>query len=111
LVSNNANYPFLVKKDINLVAEFVSNASVSNQLQNQIALYPNPTKDIVNVKTDVNIDALTILDIAGKVVLQIDRQSFLQNGKNINISGLSAGMYVVQVSANGAKAHYSLVKE
>jgi len=111
LVSNNANYPFVVKKDINLVAEFTSTASVNNQVQNQIALYPNPTNGVVNIRTDVSIDAITIIDITGKEMLKLDRQSFLQNGNSINISRLCAGMYVVEVLSNSAKAHFSLVKE
>jgi predicted outer membrane repeat protein len=111
LVSNNANYPFLVKKDINLVAEFISNASVSSQLRHQIGLYPNPTNGVVNIRTDVSIDAITISDITGKKMIHLDRQSFLQNGNSINISRLCAGMYVVEVLSNSAKAHFSLVKE
>lgn len=111
VVSNFASYPFVVKKDVNLVAEFISNASISNQLRNQIALYPNPTKDIVNVETDIYIDAITVSDITGKKMLQIDRQSFLQNGNSIDVSRLSAGIYVVEILSNSAKAHFSLLKE
>ncbi len=108
---NFANYPLVVKKDANLVAEFISNAGISNQLQNQIALYPNPTSGILHIKTDVSIDAITITDITGKEILKLAKQSILQNSNSIDISHLSVGIYIVKITSNSAKTHFNLVKE
>ncbi|MGB3145967.1 MAG: T9SS type A sorting domain-containing protein [Maribacter sp.] len=60
-------------------------------------LYPNPaTADVVYVTTDKNnLKEIRIYDVFGELV-QTDRIS----NKTLNISKLSPGVYVVQVTEN-----------
>lgn len=69
-------------------------------------LYPNPaTADVVYVTTDKNDSKeIRVYDVFGELVLS-DRIST----KRLNISRLSPGVYVVQVTENGKSINRKLV--
>lgn len=76
-----------------------------------ISVVPNPAKDIIQVISDVEFDAMQIeiLDIRGKVVLS---QKISAANSNINITSLSQGIYVVKVSdADGESQILKFVKQ
>ncbi len=56
----------------------------------EVLIYPNPTQEILNITTDYHVDAIEIIDINGKVVLNATNQM-----KNINIKELINGFYTV----------------
>lgn len=61
-----------------------------------VALYPNPVKDIVNVKLDGNMSAnpqVSVLNINGMVVHQ---QVPAGNNFSINLSALPSGIYIIR---------------
>lgn len=63
--------------------------------QNDWRIYPNPARDVLHVK--VNHDESThllITDMTGKILLQ---QTFTST-KNIDLSGWSKGIYLVEIS-------------
>ncbi len=68
-----------------------------------IMIYPNPAKDIINVRfNNGNEDlALTIFDAVGRLVLQDE----INADKTINISGLKEGVY--QCVFTGEKVRFS----
>lgn len=57
--------------------------------ENNIKVYPNPVKDILNINAEVK--KITVRDITGKVVLLSETQ------QNINMAHLSKGVYLLQV--------------
>lgn len=72
---------------------YTNNAlSSSNFTQNnlEVALYPNPVRDILNIETVLDIQSVEIFNIQGQKVLT-------SNQKQINVSGLATGMYVVRI--------------
>ncbi|MGJ8667207.1 MAG: T9SS type A sorting domain-containing protein [Patiriisocius sp.] len=59
-----------------------------------ITLFPNPTQNFINIKSDNPIINLKVYSMEG--ILLIDK-----NSTRINISELSSGVYFVNVSVNG----------
>ena len=66
---------------------------------NVVSIFPNPTSDIVNVKTlqSINVKSIQVVDLTGKVV------STNANKKSINISSLPKGVYMVNVEDTSGK--------
>lgn len=62
--------------------------------KNQI--YPNPTKDILNVKmaSSNNIKKLELFNLLGK------RVAINENSNNIDVQNLSKGMYIVEITTD-----------
>jgi surface protein len=66
-----------------------------------VSLYPNPTSNILNIKTNANLTSqpYNIIDTLGKVILKGN----LNEGDNsINVEQLSKGIYYIKVSDNSA---------
>jgi hypothetical protein len=75
-------------------------------------VYPNPTRDIVNINADASgIADLTISDITGKVVRQ--SQITLNNGQSaVNISDLDKGLYFFNVKLEtGEVSKFNIIKQ
>lgn len=70
-----------------------------------VKLYPNPTKDNLNIETDLNVQ-FQLLSIDGKVMIPTTK------GKVVSMSDLAIGMYylVVEDLATQQKAMFKIVK-
>ncbi len=64
---------------------------------NTISIYPNPTRDIMNIHnpSNINIDKIVVTDMTGKKVME------RKNAANdLNLSSLQNGIYVVSIHSN-----------
>ncbi|GGD87665.1 T9SS type A sorting domain-containing protein [Planktosalinus lacus] len=68
--------------------------SINDNDINQVVLYPNPSYGIVNVQTNSPV-SISVFDITGKLVNSIEE---VNNGENIDLSTLQAGMYLVKIN-------------
>jgi hypothetical protein len=87
IASNHHGYS--VEKAISITKGTFS--SVENRKEDNIQFSPNPVDDILNISGSGHISSLTMMDIAGKIISNI-------NGFNvdkIDISSLSSGLYIV----------------
>ena len=57
----------------------------------QLALYPNPAKDVLNIKNLADNQEVTIYSINGAVIMK----TIVSGDAEINVSDLHPGMYVV----------------
>jgi len=73
-----------------------STASVDDQNQLDISIYPNPTSDVVYIDGNYTLLKAVVYDILGK---QVMKESITNN---IDISQLEKGVYILQLS-DGAK--------
>lgn len=64
--------------------------------KNNLKIYPNPSTDFFRIKSDENMKII-IYDVAGRIVMNGN----LQSNEQINVSSLTAGIYVVEVSLSG----------
>jgi len=71
----------------------------------KISLYPNPTKDFVNINTTSKVSKVTVFGTDGKQLLE-DFTS------KINVSKLPAGVYIMKVDfADGKSSTQKIVKQ
>ena len=66
--------------------------SSSNFTQNnlEVALYPNPVRDILNIEIEKDIQSVEIYNIQGQKVIS-------SNQKQVNVADLASGMYLVRI--------------
>jgi N-acetylneuraminic acid mutarotase len=58
----------------------------------EVNVYPNPTSDVIYVTTDVTPEALSLLDVTGKVVLQ------KENTTSLHVKDLNPGNYLLNLN-------------
>ncbi len=80
-----------------------------NPFFNAITLYPNPTKNTLQLNTqDKTIDQVNIYTIAGSKVLQLDVDTI---SPTVDVSSLASGVYYVQLYSGKNVALKKFVKE
>lgn len=75
-------------------------------LENQVAIFPNPASDVVNIKlaSNITVDSVVVYDVLGKVV-----NADYANDQ-LNVSTLSRGVYVINVNTNRGTLTQKFVK-
>ncbi|WP_210150304.1 T9SS type A sorting domain-containing protein [Chryseobacterium scophthalmum] len=59
--------------------------------KNSVKVYPNPTSDFVNIKSDKKVSEIKLIDISGKILKTVKAAA------QINISEYPHGMYFLEV--------------
>ncbi len=99
------NYLYIILLFACLFTVF-ANAQDNKQTIDGLAVYPNPVtngKIFVTSKSGENKD-VSIYDVLGKLILQSSMSS-----KELNISSLSPGVYIIKVRENEATATRKLI--
>jgi uncharacterized delta-60 repeat protein len=73
----------------------ISLSSPVFSLENSLIVYPNPVKEVLNLKIENNIEikSIKILDLQGKLILESSKES-------IDVRTLSKGIYIISHSLN-----------
>ena len=91
-----------------LIALYTGNVLSINEFTNSntIALWPNPTKAILNINSLFNdtISIVKIYDLQGKLVMEFSNNS-------INVSALSNGLYFVKIVTDKGEQTKKFLKE
>ena len=74
---------------------------------NKFSFYPNPVKDMLNIKSAVSVDNVTVYDLLGKVVLQENPGKI---SPAINMSNLASGAYWVKVTIGDSSKSVKVLK-
>jgi hypothetical protein len=72
-----------------------------------LSVYPNPVQDILNISTSSVVESVVVYDVLGKVVLQAQPDSV---SPTIDMSALSSGAYMVQVTVGNTTKTVKVVK-
>jgi len=105
----------ILQVDYNGVSSYSNTvaAMISPDEQLQVALAPNPAGDWVEVRLDGDLAAgavISVLDLRGKELLRRDiNETEARSGARLELAGLPAGQYLVQVLAGGARKVEKLV--
>lgn len=78
---------------------------------NLVSIYPNPSKSIINVEFNSNIDndiSITLVNSFGKVLKQ--KRGIANQVQHINISDLPSGLFIIYVEQNGSVASEKFIK-
>ena len=89
-ITDNSNNTVICSYDVIICTS--SNTAIAD-LRSNIAIFPNPANDIVNIKTTEKITSLTITDISGQILISEQRNI----EKRIDISNLPGGIYILKV--------------
>ncbi len=84
------NYALSDAQVLNLFNTNTLSSSDFNQNNLEVKLYPNPANNVLNIETALEIQNVEIYNIQGQKVLS-------SNQKQINVSDLAAGMYMVRI--------------
>ncbi len=88
------------------VEKVVSTLSVSENQSAKISVYPNPVKDILNIRNSEKTTSVKVYNIAGQL-----QSAKLISGKYVDFSMLSKGIYIVEITMqNGKKVTEKIVK-
>jgi serine protease AprX len=99
-------------QDFSLIIDGVTdtNGIASNELGAKIGVYPNPATDVINISMDASLDvnntSIQLYDIQGRLVKQSG--TFVDK---IDVSDLSAGMYMLNITKDGAIASKKIIIE
>ncbi len=75
-----------------------------NKISN-VSVFPNPAKDVVNLKSDLPIKKAVIYDVSGKIISE-------QNTSTIDVSNFSKGVYMMTIYfQNGTTSLQKFIKE
>lgn len=92
-----------------IVLDLVENASASSEqfFTENFTLYPNPTADVLNIssKNGLEMKEIKITDLSGRTVRTLNSVT------TINVSDLSAGTYLIDITTNAGKATSKFIKK
>ncbi|MFH6767757.1 S8/S53 family peptidase [Gaetbulibacter aquiaggeris] len=83
------------------------------KLDGAYSIYPNPVKTILNIKQNVveNNVSVLVLNMYGFVVINAGTFAEPFSTKEINMSGLSTGIYIVRITSSTDVRTYNILKE
>ncbi|WP_131450734.1 GEVED domain-containing protein [Flavobacterium subsaxonicum] len=83
-------------------------AATSSFNKASLKVYPNPTTDVVTVSNNTAISKVTVINLLGQTVIS---QTANTDTVQVNLASLSAGTYILQITAEGASANVKVVKQ
>jgi hypothetical protein len=94
-----------VTSDATYIASFIPAVGIDESIATEIALFPNPASDLLNITSSETISEIEIVNVMGQVVKRIEVNS---DNAVCDVEDLKAGVYVVRIysrpfgSAQGA---------
>lgn len=86
-------------------------SSGTKQVDNNVnlAIYPNPMNDMMNIRSDRNIKKITIYDLTGEVIIN---QNINANEATIDVKHLTSGYYIIKTTlTNGETNIQKIIKQ
>lgn len=75
---------------------------------NSVSIYPNPSSNQVYIDARERIEKVELVNLFGQKVLSVSVNAF---NKQLDISRLPSGMYIINVTINGVIGSYELIKK
>ena len=75
-----------------------------NAQTTNVEVYPNPTLDVVNIKSDLEIDNLDLYDITGNLLIKSI------NTNTISMSQFPAGLYILRIKSDDYSIEKTVIK-
>jgi len=73
--------------------------------ENKVLISPNPTSDILNIKTDSKINAVSVVDMTGRKV------DVKLNGTQVDVRSLPAGTYLINIETKDGISTEKFIKK
>ena len=101
------NAPIITNTTLNV--NMVEGLSIAKTSSPDIHMYPNPTRGQLTVATTEAIVSIRVIDLSGKVILNANADSALQ--QQLDVSDLSKGMYAIEVNTATGTSRSMFIKE
>lgn len=82
--------------------------SIGDVNQDKVKLFPNPVTDVLNISGLKEVSTIAIYNLLGQEVIA---KKDINEQKQVDVSSLSPGTYLVKVTANAKTETYKIVKE
>ena len=98
-----------VTGDATYIATFIPATNIEENVALEIALFPNPANDILNISSSETISEIEIVNTLGQVVKRIEVNS---DNAVCDVEDLKAGVYVVRIrTVSATLSQRKFVKE
>ena len=87
--------------------ELQSTLSITNTFANDFKIYPNPTSNILNIKTNSIEYSYNLYNIQGQEILKAKHQT----ARTIDISKLPSGIYMLKLSIDDKFESFKIIKQ
>lgn len=84
-----------------------TNMEVGDSTSTEFEIYPNPTKNFLNLRTEKQISSYTILGLEGRVISQGEGNKITNK---VDVSALLKGTYIIQIRLDGKVIQKKFVK-
>ena len=74
---------------------------------NNVKVYPNPVKDMLEIRSIESVDKISVYDVVGKLVLSNTPTVVSQN---MDMSSLPSGIYLIQITIGDASKTVKVIK-
>ena len=95
------------RNSLTTISCYPSTLFTENFTINEIKVHPNPVKDILNISLDNEITTVSIYNLLGQEIIT---KSVNKNETSIDVTGLSAGTYLVKVTSDNAVKTLKVLK-
>lgn len=111
----NTSIPFkIVSIDIDPEVQLITKNNSATlgvdlaHLQNEISIYPNPVINTLNIQNNSNaiINSISIYNVLGEVVLQIENPS-----TKLSLNNLNFGVHLVKINTDKGAIHKTILKK
>jgi hypothetical protein len=92
----------------NIIIKDMDQLSVTDLSKTQINIFPNPTSDFINIKSDEMIKSIKIYDITGSLI-KIEKTS--DKTSKIDISSFLKGIYIISIETKSGIETKKIIKE
>ena len=92
----------------------VTGISEYSSIDNQIMVYPNPAKDVLNILSLNNantVESIEITDVSGKSVLKTGEYKGIQKAITVNTDQLKKGTYFIKITLKSGVNTRSFIKD
>ena len=108
------NYYRLSQTDFNGKTQIKGSRSVVNNFSNtEIKVYPNPAKDLINISFNgYNNSKIKLTNLLGNIIYSESLESTNENNiKSLDLSGISKGIYFIEIISDKGKFTQKIIKE
>jgi hypothetical protein len=74
--------------------------------KDRLTIYPNPVVDVLNIQTEEVIKQIVVLDLNGKVMMQLQG-----NYKTLNLQSVPTGNYILRIHTETTIVPVKIVKQ
>jgi hypothetical protein len=111
-IPNDNSYTFTgVERDFFIHVDFAPNAITNYMLDNNLLIFPNPTQNMIYIKTmkeDIMLLRIRLYDVMGKLIFEKALSNF---GTNIDLSSYPNGLYFIEVLTTNGAVNKKILKQ